>query len=169
MSVWGKCYKRNFLINNNIIFKSEREYVSEDIIFHSDIYEFKPKIKFVFNVGYCYINNDYLSLTKVFNPNRIEKECCLHKYLLKKSIDYNFNDEDKYRIYHRFLERISIVINNQSTFKNKKMIFNIKELDEALQFCRKFKMPFFSLIRYICLKLKSYILIKGIYKLKNLR
>lgn len=76
MSVWHAIYKRHIIENNNIRFCSEREFISEDIIFHIDILNKCKKIGFIPNRLYYYCYNDE-SLTKSYRKERLGRHLTL--------------------------------------------------------------------------------------------
>ena len=171
MTAWAKCYRRQFLIDNNLRFKSEREFVSEDLIFHTDVYEFKPIIKYVLNTGYHYVDNDYYSLTKTFKKDKSNKEINLRNYLLNFAEKERFNYIDKYRIHYNFLSRYDELLRNYiyqkecndfivETFKNEFLITSVS-------FCKAVKQPtkFKIRVSYLGGNLIFYILIVYLRKI----
>lgn len=99
MSVWHGIYKRKVLSGNNLWFVSEREFISEDIIFHIDILPHCKKVGFIPEALYRYCLNP-VSLTKVYKEDRYEKEVVLFKEILnrvkKNGIDWSVEDINKY-------------------------------------------------------------------------
>ena len=81
MSVWKGLYSLDIIRNNHIIFPSEREYISEDIIFHIHYIPLTKHIAIENTANYHYCDNGS-SLTKKYNPNRFIME----KRLMKKEI-----------------------------------------------------------------------------------
>lgn len=168
MSVWGKCYRRKFLIDNHISFKSERQYISEDLVFHTDILRFKPTISFVINVGYVYVNNDYESLTRIYKEDRILREIELHNYLLVNTP--SLSNLDKYRLYYNFLERFDgvlrkLLIQNKDTIAMNAL--SCQELDNAINYCSEFPKTIKAKIRIFYLKKKNMLLLKIIAKIRR--
>ena len=171
MTAWAKCYKKQFLTDNNLKFKSEREYVSEDLIFHTDIYEFNPIIKYVLNTGYHYVDNDYHSLTKTFKKDKACKEIKLRKYLLEKAYINIFQPVDLYRIHYNFLSRYDEILRNYIYQKEEKKfiknLLNEEMLQESLCFCKKAKVPFKHKIRIFYLYKKNMCLLKIVAKIRR--
>lgn len=169
MTVWGKCYNRLFIKKNNLLFKSERDFISEDLVFHTDIIKLNPQIKFVNNTGYNYVDNDYLSLTKIFRDDRLEKEIKLRNYLLDKN--KNNLDNVHYRIHNAFIERCDKLIENLVAKNNELYISRILHnefLDESLNFCLKYRNPLKHKLRYFYLSKKNLKLIKLMEKIKKI-
>ena len=82
-AVWRALYKRELLLNYNIRFCSEREFISEDYIFHLDVIPKCRKIQIVDGTYYYYCINDS-SLTRKYNPTRFEKIKILYNEILRK-------------------------------------------------------------------------------------
>ncbi|MCQ2209472.1 MAG: glycosyltransferase [Paludibacteraceae bacterium] len=79
MSVWHGIYRRELLEKNNIRFKSERDYVSEDLIFNIDLYPCVNKVVYIPDCLYFYrYNGD--SLSHKFDRIKYEK--------MKKSLSF---------------------------------------------------------------------------------
>ena len=83
MSVWRCLYRRSMLIEHGCRFKSEREYISEDIIFHLETYPFVHRLSTVAKPLYYYRENDQ-SLTKKYKADRFDKECFLYSAILER-------------------------------------------------------------------------------------
>ena len=80
MSVWHAIYSRNCIENNGIRFCSEKEFISEDIIFHIDYLQKVSKIGIIPDPMYYYCKNiDSSSLTKTFREDRFDKYVILYK------------------------------------------------------------------------------------------
>ncbi|MBQ4406560.1 MAG: glycosyltransferase [Bacteroidales bacterium] len=79
-TVWGGVYRRDLLIKENIYFKSEREVVSEDLVFHIDLLPHTNRIKVLPNVYYNYFVNTK-SLSTSYSDEKLLKILNLLKYL----------------------------------------------------------------------------------------
>ena len=86
MSVWHGIYRRSLLESNNVRFISEREVVSEDLPFHTDVLLIARKIVSIPNCFYYYCLND-TSLTATFKPEKYNRFRYLHSHLIKKLHD----------------------------------------------------------------------------------
>lgn len=78
MSAWQGIYRRKWLNDNNLRFPSERQFISEDIIFHLDAL---PKAKILGYIKDCvfyHIIDNPNSLTHKYNPERFKKCCILY-------------------------------------------------------------------------------------------
>jgi len=87
MSVWRCLYRRALLIDNMLSFKSEREFISEDIIFHLETFSYINKISTVAEPMYYYRCNEN-SLTRKYRADRFERECYLFSGI-KERINQN--------------------------------------------------------------------------------
>lgn len=82
MSVWHALYKLDLIKQNHVIFRSEREMISEDLIFHIQFLPLANKIGFIPTEGYFYCQN-MTSLSKSFRKDRFERYKILHKEMTK--------------------------------------------------------------------------------------
>ncbi len=83
MSVWHGIYSKKLLWDHKIKFCSEKEFISEDIIFHIDYLTKASRIAFIPDPLYYYCFND-TSLTKVFRADRFQKNVILYNELIRK-------------------------------------------------------------------------------------
>ena len=136
MSVWKCLYKRKFLLENNILFLSEREYISEDICFNFLVFELAKKAISVHNTYYYYCYNT-VSLSHSYRKDRFEKT----KKLIKKIVEYaeffdELNDLSKTidKLYIEYIKGIisSEVKNNKNIYKNIKNIITDDTVQKAV-------------------------------------
>lgn len=73
MSACMVLFSLSIIKDNNIRFHSEREYISEDLIFDFDYYSKAQKVTVCDDVGYNYYDNEG-SLTTKYNPKRFEMQ-----------------------------------------------------------------------------------------------
>ncbi|HII4441208.1 TPA: glycosyltransferase family 2 protein [Clostridium perfringens] len=97
MSVWKNLYSLEFLKKNNIRFYSEREYVSEDVIFHLCAVPKMRKIVTINESYYYYCDNSDTSLTSTFRDSKFEQYKTL--YLKELELLSVFDSEDNGRVY----------------------------------------------------------------------
>lgn len=136
MSVWKGLYSLDIIKKYGIFFPSEREYISEDIIFHMQ-YLIKAQCVVIEETPNYYYCDNGTSLTKSYKANRFRME----KILLKKEIqelDQIFEPEVyRQRLYKAFLGRVrrciaqEVILNpkKQSVRKNIRVICK----DETVQ------------------------------------
>lgn len=176
MSVWRAIYSRNIINNNNIRFCSEREFISEDIIFHLDYLILNKKVTIVKDSLYNYCENNE-SLTKSYRSDRFEKNKMLYFEILKKVKNIGIDNLAKLRLERLFLGLVRVCISQEVEYSNKNSkqtaLQNIKSIcnDDVIQrildrypiyelpikhkvfnIFMKFKMP---RILYILVKLKN--------------
>lgn len=94
MSVWHAIYKLGVLKKNEILFCSERVFISEDIIFHIDFLKYANSICVIPETLYNYCFNS-ISLTKTFRQDRFEKEKILFTEILSRIQEIEFNEIQK--------------------------------------------------------------------------
>ena len=80
MSVWNGLYRRSMIESNNVHFESERQYLSEDILFHTQLIPFCNKIICLPKTFYRYCYNG-TSLTRKFNTKKIDANFRLYEAL----------------------------------------------------------------------------------------
>lgn len=71
MAVWRVLFSLDLIKKNNLFFPSEREFISEDIIFDLYYYPNSTCVSGIKNAGYQYCLNEG-SLTEKYNPNRFQ-------------------------------------------------------------------------------------------------
>jgi uncharacterized protein (DUF1919 family)/glycosyltransferase involved in cell wall biosynthesis len=92
MSVWRAIYSRKLIDKTVCKFRSEREFVSEDILFHIDYLTKATRIGYTPFYFYFYCLNEN-SLTKTYTVDKIKK---IKKLLteIKKQLSANFNENE---------------------------------------------------------------------------
>lgn len=83
MSVWNVLYSMKIIKEHSLMFPSERDFISEDIIWDSEYYKYAHKVKIIESTAYNYRTTPG-SLTQKFKPQRFEKTCILYKELKKR-------------------------------------------------------------------------------------
>lgn len=83
MSVWHSIYKKDIFTTNNVEFCSEKELISEDIIFHIDFICHCKRIGFMPNKYYFYCLNE-TSLSKKYRRDRLDKVDALCEYIFMR-------------------------------------------------------------------------------------
>lgn len=91
MSVWNAIYRKRIIDDNNIKFMSERVFLSEDILFHSDILPCCKRIRCIPNHFYNYCYNG-TSLTHSFNPKKIDAAINLYEAISTNLNKYNLGN-----------------------------------------------------------------------------
>lgn len=107
MAVWRVLFSLDLIKKNNLYFPSEREFISEDIIFDLHYYPTCSCVCGIKNTGYQYCLNEG-SLTEKYNPNRFEMGKKLFfekKRILKKHAlyeDAKERTEESFMHYSRY-------------------------------------------------------------------
>lgn len=128
--VWRNLYRKEVLDQCGVKFKSEREYISEDMMFHLELLPHLNIISTICKPAYIYRFNRN-SLTKRYRPERFQKECFLYQSLLSKVSELNIKDIDL-RLKRSFIGRVrncilsEIYANKNEDFWQRKQ--NIKKM-----------------------------------------
>ena len=78
MSAWQGIYRREWLKKNNLCFPSERQFISEDIIFHLDALPRANSLGYIEECVFYHIVDNPDSLTHRYNPELFQKYCILY-------------------------------------------------------------------------------------------
>ena len=78
MSVCMGLMSLDIINSHSIRFYSEKEYISEDLLFDFDYYPHAKRVVCSYSTGYCYCDNEG-SLTTSYRPDRFEKQVQLFK------------------------------------------------------------------------------------------
>lgn len=111
MSVWNVLYSMKIIKEHNLRFPSEREFISEDIIWDSEYYRFASKVEIIDSIAYNYRITPG-SLTQKFKPNRFELSCKLYEELSRRV----GNDRNKIiRLQRQFFVNIRVCLRQEKT------------------------------------------------------
>lgn len=171
MSACCAAYRREFLIDNNIFFKSERVIHNEDYLFN---YEAVLKANTIFvkhDTPYMYDFREG-SLSKAYVQNAMiknEKLMMEYKELLKKS---DLFERFEIQYYNQCVDLYYACITNECSRwadhslskKNISMILNSSNCVYALKKCNKKKLSIKSEVIYILMKLKFGSIMYYLYK-----
>jgi len=91
MSVWQGIYRRSWIEENNLKFCSERQFISEDIIFHLDALPLATRLHYIKESVYYHIVDNPNSLTHKYNPERFKKAVILYEEEKRKIQNINNN------------------------------------------------------------------------------
>ena len=136
MSVWKSLYSMELIKEYNLRFPSEREFISEDIVFHMEYLQKAQCVAVCDNFGYYYCDNG-ASLTKSYKADRFEREKILYQKEINELRKIFPTAEFEQRLYKSFLGRVRRCISQEvNVNSNKKIVkFNIKQIckDELIQ------------------------------------
>lgn len=128
-SVWHSIYKRSNIMSNNIRFLSEREIVSEDLLFQLDFMKTVNNSVFIPQALYYYCLNDN-SLSFTFKKERFEGQIKLRGELLKRMSD---DSDASYRANRRFIAGCRVYSEKLAVSKlNNKLHILRKMLDNEI-------------------------------------
>lgn len=137
MSVWLVLYSRDIITKNNIMFYSEREYISEDLLFNTMYFSMIDKVSVMDECLYYYCINN-MSLSHRYYSDRIEREKKIY-FKVCEILGENLNKKDFLTRYNRlFLGRVRNCIMQEvldSHINIIKRIHNIKKIanDEVVK------------------------------------
>ena len=168
MSVWNVLYKLSIIKDNNIQFPSERELISEDLIFDFYYYQYVKRFKLLNNSNYYYRANP-TSLTMSYRKDRLEKTIIFYKHLSNLMKESNYSKEAFLRlkklifIYIRMcIKQEKTNISNLNFFKSLSNIKRICNNNDLIQIINDYpvnKLGFKQRIFIICIKYKLTIIL----------
>lgn len=126
MSVWRVLFSRDIIENNNLKFPSEREYISEDIIFDILYYCYAKKVVMSEDCGYCYCDNEG-TLTTRYNPNRFDMHVKLYKKILELTRRIEIYEYCKCRMDNTFISNVRYCIKLEVKFKSENERTELKQ------------------------------------------
>ena len=169
MAAWRVLYSLELIKKNNLRYPSEREFISEDIIFDIEYYSKAECVCGVENSGYIYCQNAG-SLTEKYNPERYEKgEILFHEKC--RLLDNNgiLDDDMQNRAEESFLNYSRYAIKSEARYAhtngfllartNIKKIGKSKELRRLIYAHSKSKKSKIDWLIDSLLKLNGYTLI----------
>ncbi len=97
MCVCGAIYKTWPITQYGLRFPSERELISEDLVFNIDYMQYAQGACLIENVGYHYRINEK-SLSKCYRPDRYEASVHFHQEMKKKLIELQYDKQTLFRL-----------------------------------------------------------------------
>ena len=117
MSVWRNLYRASVIRKENLKFVSEREFISEDVIFNISFFDVSSRA-YVINIPlYHYIVNDN-SLTAIYKKDRFDKEVIMYKKIESIVKEKNFSNDSLVRASRTFLDRTRMCLRQEFSRKN---------------------------------------------------
>lgn len=117
MSVCMGLYSLELIRKHDIRFHSERELISEDLIFNIDFLEKASKICVTDSCEYYYRYNGG-SITKSYRPDRLKKKSDFIKYIIDRTKSLGIFEVSEQRIYSNFMESVrGIIRSEQQAYK----------------------------------------------------
>lgn len=130
MSVWNAIYRRDLIETNRIRFYSEREILSEDILFHTMLLPLCSKIVCIPKTFYHYCYNG-TSLTHCkFNPTKIQCNIKLYETLYAVINKYNLTELEEaislfFENYTRGIILKGIIFSDMSFLEKRKLCMTV--------------------------------------------
>ena len=115
MSVCMALYKTSLIFNNDILFHSERELISEDFVFNLDYLNCSSLVTMSDSCGYFY-RDTADSLTKKYIPNRLEKQVFFTNYIIQRVTALGIYDECIQRIYSTFFQWVRNIVKREERY-----------------------------------------------------
>lgn len=115
MSVWKNLYSREIVKKYKIRFPSEREYISEDIIFHIYFLQHVKKAVVLPDAFYCYCQNGD-SLTTTYKKNRFYMVKKLYLYEEKLLKEIGAYEVGKLQLMRTFIANVRVCIMQEVAF-----------------------------------------------------
>lgn len=128
LSPWGKIFRRDLLVNNNICFPEDMNY-GEDVIFVMDYLKTCKSIRCLNNPGYLYSVGSANALTGKFNELSIDYDVIGVKRLEQLLRMNNVQEKDticQTRLKSCFNLYVKRLLDSNKTFQEKNVIFKTK-------------------------------------------
>lgn len=170
-------YRRSVINDNKIRFHSERELVSEDYVFHLDLFQVTRKVICVPECYYHYCQNG-VSLTKTYHENRFRRNIELYNYVTRRLMDLKYSSEDVRYANRMLLARARVAVSQISEHyrwgdcqlkKEILAVCNEPILQEVLDAYPIKKLPLKQRVFVMGMKLKSWKFLCFLSKLNNRR
>lgn len=176
MSVWHSIFKLDFLLKHEIKFCSERDFISEDMIFDIDFFSVAERVVYIPDCLYYYCHNES-SLSRKFNIMRYKRNIIHYRELLRRMPLRGFN-KDEINSAHKYL--IWVIRNFLYTLyrepipisDKRKVLKNILESDVWNEVSRSSViniLPKKPALFYYCFINKKKFLLESLIKIANLK
>lgn len=175
MSVCMVMFSRRIIDENQLRFHSERDFISEDLIFNFDYYPNSIKTVIIDDVGYYYYDNEG-SLTTRYDPDRFTKQKIMTREVIKRTKDLGIYDRCEQRILNTFISIARYCVKLEQKFsrgkyklflKRVKLILDDETVKRAFNLFNNSEVSIKSKIVNILMKKKKYCLLWIIMKFKN--
>ncbi|MDO5479725.1 MAG: glycosyltransferase [Clostridia bacterium] len=178
MSIWKNLFRREIIKENNLIFQSEREMLSEDALFMIDYISCIKRATGINEAFYNYCRNG-ASISKAYKKDRFEKSL-----VFVNEVEKRFKKDlkpEEYQIYiDRFWQAMCRVICSQEIMHARDNNIKYKELEKRLKaICthsltektlRRYpleKLPLSQRVFAYCMKYRLYFLLKVFVELRS--
>lgn len=124
MCVCGAIYKADIIKNNNLKFPSERELISEDLVFNIDYMQHANGAYLTNNSDYNYRIN-LKSLTTSYRPDRFDADKHFYIEVRKKLIELGYNNDTMLRLNRAFFIMLNGCIRQETKTSSKSALEKI--------------------------------------------
>ncbi len=168
-------YKTSIIKENNVRFHSERELISEDLIFNLDYLKHAQKVAFN-NGEYYHYRVNLTSLTSAIRSDRIEKNYILYNYIVDNLSYWKLDNTKGVERGQRFLiasSRMAIALYINSSNGSNKKVWLKEQIDKPIweriynTYSWKLLPIYQRVFFYACAK-KTLLLIMLLCKLKSI-
>lgn len=174
MSVWHSIYSLSIIKANNLLFCSERQIISEDIVFQIDYLTKSKRTVYIPCCLYNYCFNG-TSLSRVFRKDRNAKILAMYKALMQKAESMKWGDDEKQRIMRLFIgysrnAMIDLCMSNLSYQEKRTILHEICSNTVWRSIFKQYpykKLPTIYFLFCILIKYKLYFLIVCISQIKK--
>ena len=128
MSVCKGIYLRNVILDNNIRFVSERELISEDLLFHYDVFEHANQVIIIPDCFYHYCLNIF-SITKTYCPNRFQRNIQFYRHIVSLLKERDYPDVGKLYASRLLIASARVAIEHVVMYSNKSYRQKIQEIE----------------------------------------
>lgn len=176
MSVCKGIYNRELIVEHHVCFLSEREFISEDLLFHFDIFQHVNKAIVIPKYFYHYCLNKE-SLTKTYQSKRFQRNVQFYEYVLELLGKRGFSS-----VYNLYVERLLLasarvaitqVIGhyqrvNRKLFKELADVCNNEVLVDVLERYPIHRLPMKQRIFTYAMRNNAYIILYVLVRLNNI-
>ena len=170
VSVWHELYSMEIIRKHNIRFHSEREFISEDIIFQIDYFKYSKKVAVIPDTLYYYFCAQEDSLSTKYRDNRFAEEKILLNEIQRKLNEFLPEKIYKQKLQRFFLGRARTCMSMElqySQLDKFRLIVYDPILEEILKGYPYWKNPWKLRIFNYFLKKKSILMLKNLISIKN--
>lgn len=170
-SAWHGIYSRYIFTEYNVRFCSEREFISEDIVFHVDFIFHASRLSVIPYCGYYYCLNP-MSLTQSYKPNRFDKDIILCEEVERRMKRYGIPNVEQYvngMVLTRARDSFSYIVNksHQSPLSELRKALRDPLLIRALKNYDSIKLGFKYYMFVIAARLQLTYIVYAYYKWFN--
>lgn len=131
MSVCMVLYSLDLIRQSNILFHSERELISEDLVFNFDFLGVAKKVTIADSCGYFYRSTEG-SLSKCIRSDRLEKQILFTKYISERTKAMGIFKECEQRILSTFLAWVRVIVQGeQKSYKQIGLRESLKNIESV--------------------------------------